>query len=397
MIEYWHWHTLHHGTETYWGGILPHSGRPGRVYHELARLGAEFEKAGDLVAALTPDADVAFLYSHPSKWPLQGHPPLAAQDGPDDSPDRRSYHGSSTLLPGRVRRGPSVADPAPRSTATRGRTAPGTGRARLLRHRRHDTGPAHRLRGGGRPLVLGPRTGYGDEEARARTDVHPPGSPGRRASGTTSSATSRTHCRSAARTRSPAAGRAGDPVGGRADGGDRGGGGARDVRASTLRPLAGRHHPPPRCGPRSPCVGTVPDPAFAEALLRWAAPSADGTRPLRPGVTSTGATARDGRRVRFLHNWSWEETSATLPIRSATRCRERTTRRARRSGSARGTSGCSRSTEGRRCPGRRRCDGRGSHFAPKAPSSRRRGPRRAQPPIASTRLLGRMSVQFSSI
>ena len=27
MIEYWHWHTLHFGAETYWGGVLPHSGR----------------------------------------------------------------------------------------------------------------------------------------------------------------------------------------------------------------------------------------------------------------------------------------------------------------------------------------------------------------------------------
>ena len=30
MIEYWHWHTLHFGAETYWGGVLPHSGGPGR-------------------------------------------------------------------------------------------------------------------------------------------------------------------------------------------------------------------------------------------------------------------------------------------------------------------------------------------------------------------------------
>ncbi|MDG9711293.1 hypothetical protein [Streptomyces sp. DH10] len=40
-------------------GILPHSGRPGRVYRELARLGAEFERAGDVVAGITPDADIA--------------------------------------------------------------------------------------------------------------------------------------------------------------------------------------------------------------------------------------------------------------------------------------------------------------------------------------------------
>lgn len=29
MVEYWHWHTLHYGTETYWGGVLPHSQQVG--------------------------------------------------------------------------------------------------------------------------------------------------------------------------------------------------------------------------------------------------------------------------------------------------------------------------------------------------------------------------------
>ena len=41
MIEYWHWHTTHFGTETYWVGVLPHDQQPGRVYAELSRLGAE--------------------------------------------------------------------------------------------------------------------------------------------------------------------------------------------------------------------------------------------------------------------------------------------------------------------------------------------------------------------
>ena len=36
MIEYWQWQTLHYGIETYWGGVLPHSGRPGRIYREIA-------------------------------------------------------------------------------------------------------------------------------------------------------------------------------------------------------------------------------------------------------------------------------------------------------------------------------------------------------------------------
>ncbi len=90
MIEYWHWHTLHFGTETYWGGILPHSGRPGRVYGELARLGAEFERAGDLVAGIKPDADIAMVYSAPSKWLMNKYPPLA---GPDGGPDAGAYDG----------------------------------------------------------------------------------------------------------------------------------------------------------------------------------------------------------------------------------------------------------------------------------------------------------------
>ena len=31
MIEYWHWNTLRFGAETYWGGVLPHSGQAGPI------------------------------------------------------------------------------------------------------------------------------------------------------------------------------------------------------------------------------------------------------------------------------------------------------------------------------------------------------------------------------
>src|SRR5215207_4664989 len=89
-VEYWHWHTLHFGAETYWGGVLPHSGRPGRTYREITQIGAELRAAGDLVASLVPDADVTMLYSSPSKWALQSAPHLS---NPDGSPDPRAYHG----------------------------------------------------------------------------------------------------------------------------------------------------------------------------------------------------------------------------------------------------------------------------------------------------------------
>src|SRR5205085_6659545 len=81
MVEYWHWHTLHYGAETYWGGVLPHSERPGRVYRELTRLGAEFDTAGDLVAGLTPAADLTMIYSTRTKWQMAKYPPLAPDDG----------------------------------------------------------------------------------------------------------------------------------------------------------------------------------------------------------------------------------------------------------------------------------------------------------------------------
>ena len=88
MIEYWHWHTLPYGTETYWGGILPHSLEPGRVYRQIAELGAELRAAGAAVANLTPDADVALVWSNPSKWSLAEFPQLGGGAGPDPRPRR---------------------------------------------------------------------------------------------------------------------------------------------------------------------------------------------------------------------------------------------------------------------------------------------------------------------
>ena len=37
MVEYWHWHSLHYGQETYWKGVLSHDLEPGRTYAEVSR------------------------------------------------------------------------------------------------------------------------------------------------------------------------------------------------------------------------------------------------------------------------------------------------------------------------------------------------------------------------
>ncbi|GGZ98064.1 beta-galactosidase [Streptomyces purpurascens] len=307
MIEYWHWHTLHFGTETYWGGILPHSGRPGRVYRELAALGAELERAGDLVSALTPDADVAFLYDGPSKWALKGQPPLADADG---NPDGRSYEtlfdafyrgAFDAGLQARVLHPGQLAD----ADLPPVLVVPGYYAA--------DDSVLDRLRAyaeAGGHLVLGPRTGYGDTEARARTDLQP----GRlaEAAGVTYDEFSNL------RDPLPVTGTDALPL-------------PADAHAlhwaDGLRPqgaetLAAYTHPHFGRWPavtshrhgagRITYVGTVPDPVFARALFDRYAPDS-AWRPAHPSVTATSATARDGRRVRFLHNWSWDEVSVPVP------------------------------------------------------------------------------------
>jgi beta-galactosidase len=96
------------------------------------------------------------------------------------------------------------------------------------------------------------------------------------------------------------------------------------VRAGGAQVLAGYEHP--HFGQfaavttrahgkgRITYVGTVPDPALGQALFRWLVPDASPWSAAPTGVTSTGATATDGRRVRFLHNWAWEPATVPLPV-----------------------------------------------------------------------------------
>ncbi|MGX1911599.1 beta-galactosidase [Streptomyces phaeochromogenes] len=307
MIEYWHWHTLHFGTETYWGGVLPHNGRPGRVYRELAALGAELETAGDLVSSLAPDADIAFLYSNPSKWALQAQPALVTPDG---GPDRRSYQTvfdafyrgafdaglqSRLVHPGQL----DDTDLPPVLVVPAFYAADDATLDRLL---------AYAETGG--HLVLSPRTAYADQEARARTEEQPARLA--EAAGVTYDEFSNLG------TGLGVHGTDSLPLSEEAralhwvDG----------LRSRGADTLATYDHPHFGRWPaatthahgsgRVTYVGTVPDPEFASALLRWAAPAGLAS-PSHPSVTSTTATARDGRRVRFLHNWSWEPVEVALP------------------------------------------------------------------------------------
>ena len=324
MIEYWHWHTLHFGTETFWGGVLPHSGRPGRVYRELACLGAEFERVGDLVAGLTPDADIAMVYSAPSKWVMRKHPPLA---DPDGAPDGGAYEGLfEPFYRGAFEAGRQVrilharqlhdasghtAGTAPESVAERHPVLIATG-LYVADDGMLDWLAAYADAGG--HLVLGPRTGYGDHEARARHEV----TPARlvEAAGVCHDEFSNLHADLPLRAvpgsslRLPAGAVATRWVEG--------------LAVDDAEVLAEYDHP--HFG-RWPAVTTrrhgadagdaaraVPGRDLARALAVWLAPApVGGWQDLPDSVTVATGTAPDGRRVHVIHNWSRHPATAQAP------------------------------------------------------------------------------------
>jgi beta-galactosidase len=71
MVEYWHWHSIQYGQETYWKGILGHDLEPGRPYQEMSKTAHELQRIGPEIADLKPTNQVAILYSSDSYWGIE--------------------------------------------------------------------------------------------------------------------------------------------------------------------------------------------------------------------------------------------------------------------------------------------------------------------------------------
>jgi beta-galactosidase len=85
MVEYWHWHSLHYGQETYWKGVLSHDLEPGRAYAEVARTAHELQRIGSRIVNLQAAHPVALLYSNDSRRGTEYMPFLTTQP-PGDMP-----------------------------------------------------------------------------------------------------------------------------------------------------------------------------------------------------------------------------------------------------------------------------------------------------------------------
>jgi len=319
MIEYWHWHSLHYGAETYWGGVLPHSLEPGRTYEQIAALGAEFLAAGDAVAGLEPDHDVTVLWSNESKWALSEHPALGGGRGPNERTfqtivDAYLRGAFDAGLSSRIVHAGSLADEDPAEFAEAHPVLVAAGLTIL------DDATLSWLRDyaeAGGHLVVGIRTGYEDHEARARTQRKP----------ALLSAAAGAWYDEIATIDDPV------PVRG-VEGLSLPDDAAAEWWIDGIRPtgaqvLAGYEHPhfgrfaavtTQRAGSgRVTMVGTVPNPQLAAAVLRWAT---SGSGPIdagsdwqaqAPSQTVTGARNPRGEHLRFVHNWSWTPSAFTLP------------------------------------------------------------------------------------
>ncbi|WP_344808732.1 beta-galactosidase [Microlunatus ginsengisoli] len=324
MIEYWHWHTNHFGTETYWIGILPHDQQPGRVYRELARLGEDFRRAGREVVGLRPDARVGLLYSARSKWGLafQAAFPRPGADfvGSPADVDQRSYHRifeafyRGTFAAGVPARlihdeqlgGPDGLTPDQLAAELPVLIVPGllvADDALLDWLRDYAAAGGH--------LVIGPRTAYGDPEGRARTDVKP----------------ARLADAAGVRYQEFSNLSAPLPVLPQTDGFDPSAGAeATDwvdgLISDGAKVVLGYDHPHFGQFPavvttdfrqgRITTVGTLPNESLAADLVRWLAP--DSAWPGLPvSVTVHSATNGAGRRVHVIHNWSWAPARVDLP------------------------------------------------------------------------------------
>ena len=73
-IVFFRWRSCPMGTEQYWHGILPHSGRPGRYYREIRGLMEKYSPLLREIQGALPQAEVAILRSYDQEWAIDIQP-----------------------------------------------------------------------------------------------------------------------------------------------------------------------------------------------------------------------------------------------------------------------------------------------------------------------------------
>jgi beta-galactosidase len=313
MIEYWQWQTLHSGIETYWGGVLPHNGQPGRIYREIAELGRRIQALGPALEGYRPDADVTLLYSTDTKRSFEFYPPLATDDGgPDPQAYLRIfdafYRGAFEAgLQSRIVHVEQFTFEDPVAFA-REHPVLVVPTLYIASDAELDALVAYANAGG--HLVVGIRTGYGDQLARARTETAPAriGGPAGIRYDEYSTLDAPAAVRSEVFDLTDKAAGTGWADGLELDGADvlasYASGIYRDRPAATSRAVGAG---------RISYVGTLPNRELVTAILSWAVPAPLATGWAREATVTLASGTVPAGRAWFVSNWSPDAASVTPP------------------------------------------------------------------------------------
>ncbi|MDB5080610.1 MAG: hypothetical protein JWP00_2534 [Chloroflexi bacterium] len=302
-LSYWHWHSLHYGSETHIAGVLNHDFEPGRAYREVSQIGHELAQHGDTLTDLQIEADVAVLYSQDSRYAFEFQPLFQTPD--KIAPDPTSYHRIFDKFYRAcfdARAETAIVHPKQDFSKFPLLVLPATYIAddALL-----EKFAAYAENGG--HLLVSFRTGYADEYARPRW---------KRAPGILREAAGVSYTEYSALGRAlPLRAGEGDfevPEGARAEGW------ADGLELEGATALAYYDHPHFGRFPaittktfgkgRVTYIGTVPNQALGRAIITWALKQS-GIQPLGAEypaqVRLSRARKADGKQVYFLSNWSW--------------------------------------------------------------------------------------------
>lgn len=317
-IEYWHWHTLHFGHETFWGGVLGHSLEPGRAYEELARIGEELRTASAKLSGYQPDADVMILSSPESKWAMQFQPPLAVEG--TALPDPRSYERAfdafyRALFDAGIQVSTCTSQQLPDDPRDMAARWPVLVVPAFYIAQDSELAYLKEYAEAGGHLVLGFKSGYADDNARPRPAVMP---------GVLRSAVGASYDEYTNITRPVAvmaerafACDAGAMATAWADGLVPEG---ATVLARYDHPFYGRWAAITTnqvSSGRVTYVGMLPNASLGASLARWLRETSLASDPWaqRPAsVSVTSGRATDGTRLWFLSNWAWQATRISVPI-----------------------------------------------------------------------------------
>lgn len=312
MVEYWHWHTLPYGAETYWGGILGHSLKPARTYDSIAEVGKVLKAAKGKLVDLKPVNEVTMIYSPESNWSLGFQPPLRrkidiGQYGDSESYNRFLMSYYDIFYAGDFGVDLIAANKLPDSPAE------------LLKRTKILCLPAFYISETktlefavefaalGGHLIITPRSGYADELSVVRQEVMP--AVLTKAAGTHYDEFSNLSRKVSVIGTSPAMGRCslGDAIGWVdmliTDG--------AEVLASYDHPMYNKYASITTNHfekGRVTYIGTLPDHTLGRSIAKWLRTVHASPLPSKSSADSiriSRAVAKDGSELLFVFNWSW--------------------------------------------------------------------------------------------